>query len=115
MGLAAGRLRHRITIQQPTRAQDTDSGDVSPPTWATFAASVPAEWTPLSVTEFIAAQSKESQIVARVVIRRMAGLTPDMRILYAGVYYDIAGFLADPDSGQEYITIPVKQSLTQTE
>lgn len=115
MGIAAGRLRHRIQFQRPTLPQDTTSGDVAPPTWTVFADDVPAEWTPLSVTEFIAAQAKESQIVARVLIRSMAGLTPDMRILYAGVYYDPAGFLADNDSGQEYFTIPVKQSLSQTE
>jgi SPP1 family predicted phage head-tail adaptor len=115
MGLNAGHLRHRIQIQQCTLPQDSQSGDVAPPVWSVFADNVPARWTPLSVTEFIAAQTKESQIVARVVIRRMTGLKPDMRILYDGVYYDPAGFLADPDSGQEYLTIPVKQSLSQTE
>jgi SPP1 family predicted phage head-tail adaptor len=114
MGLAAGRLRHRITFQTNKPVQEPTTGDMAPPKWRNFACGVPAEWSPLSVTEFTAAAATQSQIVARVVIRaNLKGLTPDMRILFKGVYYDPAGFLTDKDSGEEYITIPVKQSLDQ--
>lgn len=114
MGIAAGRLRHRIEIQRKAETQDATTGDVRPPTYVTIAQSVPAEWVPLSVTEFIASASMQSQITARVTIRPMKGLRPDMRILYRGVYYDPHGFLADKVSGKEYITIPVSQSIDQT-
>lgn len=113
MALAAGRLRHRITFQEQYQEQDTDTGDMKPAVWRNFKCGVPAEWAPLSVTEFVAASATQSQIVARVTIRKMQGLKPDMRILHRGTYYDPQGFLADKESGREYLTIPVIQSLSQ--
>lgn len=114
MGFPAGRLRHRIDIEQRIETQDQTSGDVSPPEWIIFEKCIPAEFVPLSVNEFIAAAAKESQIKARITIRRLCGLTPDMRIKYRGVYYDPQGFLADANSGREYISIPVSESADQT-
>lgn len=112
MRMSASKFRHRIKIQSVTMVRDTTSGDYTP-VYATFADRVPCAWEPLSVSEFISANSKQSEIKARCVIRYMPNLKPDMRILFEGVYYDPQGFLTDKDSGRDYITIPVSQSLSQ--
>ncbi len=110
---SASVYRHRIRIERRLLDQQNESGDMVP-SYELFADRVPAGWEPLSVTEFMAAAADQSQIKARCVIRYMAGLLPNMRILYEGVYYDPQGFLSDKESGRDYITIPVSQSLSQT-
>lgn len=105
MALSAGELRHRITIQQCEQIQDPQTGEVVP-TWVNLHERVPAKVTPLSVREFIASRSEQSEITARIVIRHRAGLDATMRILYRGKIYNPAGFLPDEDSGLEYLTIP---------
>lgn len=109
MSIAAGRLRHRIDIQERVESRDTSGGVVV--TWATLHASVPAEFTPLSVREFIASQAMQAQTVARVRLRYRAGLTADMRILFRGAVYDPQGWLPDADSGLEYLTAPVSAGV----
>ena len=104
--LNAGRLRHRIRIEQPTLSQNPTTGAITE-AWATVA-TVFAAIEPLSAREFIAAQSTQAQIAARIVIRYRSGLTPDMRLIDegTGAIYNPAGFLADPVTGRDYLTIP---------
>lgn len=112
MSLAAGRLKRRITIQRPRTAQDPDDG-LNTTNWITVAADVPAEIAPLSVREFVSANAMQSQISARIVIRYRDGLTADMRILHpaSGKVYNPAGWLADPDTGGEYLTAPCSEGV----
>lgn len=112
MALKSGRLRHRIEFQQKVKTQDPNTGEILY-TWATVDGleSVPAAIEPLSVKEFMAAQANQSQIVARMTIRARDGLSPTMRIVHRGMAYNPAGFLRDPDSGLEYMTIPVTEGV----
>jgi len=109
MALAAGRLRHRITIQRPKITQDPATGQTTT-RWLDVASDVPAAIEPLSVREFIASQQMQSEISTRIVIRYREGLTAQMRILHVkrGVtqVYNPQGWLADPESGVEYLTAP---------
>lgn len=104
-GLKAGRLRHRITIERPLYTQDTAGAGIVQ--WVTHADRVPADVSPLSAREFLAAQQVQSQVVARITIRYQAGLDASMRIRHRGEIYNIAGVLADKDSGIGYLTLPV--------
>lgn len=104
MALAAGKLRHRVTIQRQAQSRDAASGDVKV-SWSDVA-TVWAAVEPLSVREFIAAQANQSQITARITIRYRSGLTADMRILHRDQVYNPQGWLADPESGLEYLTSP---------
>lgn len=139
MALAAGRLRHRISIQRPLNTQDPVTGEMSL-TWEDVATNVAAEIAPLSVKEFIASQQMQSDITTRIVIRHRRGLTADMRILHSvNVYardsagnlvpdsngssvvdhvdttvYNPHGFLADADIGLEYLTIPCSTGASDT-
>lgn len=108
MPLNAGLLRHWVDIEEPVDVQDSD-GAISR-TWVLFRR-VPASIEPLSAREFIAAQSVQSKVVARVVIRALNGINARMRIHYAGKLYNIEGVLADKDSGLDYMTLPVGQGV----
>lgn len=104
--IAAGSLRHRITLQRPVVAVSA-YGEHST-SWEAVA-DVWADFHPSSVREFIASQQVQSQITARVVIRFRDDVDATWRIAYRGKVYDIAGVLADPDSGREYLTLPVSE------
>ncbi len=108
--MQAGKLRHRITLQQLNDGvQDQETGDLVQQweDWATVYASV----EPLSARELIAAQGVKSEVTARIVIRHKAGVHAGMRILHRGGVYSIAGVLPDPKTGREYLTLPVAEGL----
>lgn len=110
MSIAAGRLRHRITIERPDRQRDPLTGEwiaVWTPVWE----SVPAAIEPLSAREFIAAQAVQSEVTARIVIRYREGVTAAMRIVHNGQIYNIHGVLPDPDSGRSYLTLPCSEGV----
>ena len=112
MSIAAGRLRHRVDIQKPVKVQNSTSG-ASRVNWSTEWAAVPAAIEPLSAREFIAAQAQQSQITGKVIVRYIEGLTPKHRIVHGSRIYNIQGVLADPDSGLEYLTLPVTEGTNE--
>lgn len=112
MSLAAGRLRHRISIQRPVNTQDSNGDMVLD--WEDVATDIAAAIEPLSVREFIASQSMQSQITARIVIRYRDGLNATMRILHGSRVYNPQGWLADADSGLEYLTAPCSAGANDT-
>ncbi|MCB1928284.1 MAG: phage head closure protein [Rhodocyclaceae bacterium] len=102
----ASRLRRRITIEEPQRVQNLTTGAISE-TWAPVATDISAAIEPLSVRDFVAASSSQSKVSARITIRYRPGLRLGMRIVADdGVIYRPLGYMADPVSGREYITIP---------
>lgn len=123
MALAAGRLRHRILIERYVLDVDSN-GDViqNPETGETTGqwlplATVWAAIEPLSAREFLAAQATQSQVTARIVIRHRNDLNAAMRLVHMvngarGALYNIHGLLADPDSGLEYLTMPVSAGVS---
>lgn len=101
--MKAGKLRHRVEIQKKQRVSDGGGG------WEDAWVSIATVWArvePLSAREFVAAQSVQSQISARITIRYRDDITSDMRIKHRGQTYDIQGVLADNQSGLEYLTLP---------
>lgn len=114
--LRAGRLRHKITIQQKKSVQDPDTGEMIE-SWTDVWTKVPAAIEPLSAREFIAAQAAQSEVKARITIRHRKGLDASMRILHqtsdGTVCYNIAGILRDNNSGREYSTLPVTEGVNE--
>ena len=106
----AGRLRHRVDFQRRIDSQDPDSGAVTP-VWVNLATAVPAAIEPLSVREFVAANAVQSEVTVRIVVRYRDGLNAAMRIKHGSRIYNPAGFLADPDSGRDYLTIPCSEGV----
>ena len=107
--MRAGELRHLVTIQQPVSAQNPTTG-AETVTWQYFD-QVRASVEPVSVREFVAAKSGQSEVMARIVIRYRPGIDATMRILFRGAVYNIEGVLADAKSGLEYITLPVSMGV----
>lgn len=111
MSLKAGRLRHRIEIQEPVSVQDETTGRPTI-TWVTFARPW-AEVKPISARELIAAGAQHSEVRSKILIRYRPGLSAKMRILHKGLIHAIIGVLTDPDSGQEWVTLPVGQGVAE--
>ena len=105
--MQAGALRHRVTLQRQVVVQDPMTG-VLTYTWATHA-TVWAHIQPLSAREFLQASAVNSEVVARVQIRYLAGVMPSMRLVHGTHVYNIEGVLPDPVSGLEYLTLPVSE------
>lgn len=74
-----GNLRHRITLEQITRASDGAGGYTE--TWSVVA-NVYADVYPLKGQERYDAQQIQATQSHRVTIRYRAGITPDMRVKY---------------------------------
>lgn len=105
----AGKLRHRVTIQNFTETQDPYSGEITK-NWENLA-TVWAEVAPLSVREFIAASAEQGEITARITIRNMANITNQSRVLFRDKIYNIHGALPDNVSGIDYLSLAVSEGV----
>lgn len=87
--MRAGRLSHRVTIQERTETQNA-TGEVEW-TWVDVC-SVWAEITAVSGREFFAAQQVQSNVSHSILMRYRQGIKAKMRVVEAGcaeVFYDI--------------------------
>ena len=108
--LAAGKLRHRVTIEQPTVTQNAQTGEITEG-WSVFAANIPAAIEDLSARDFIQSAAMQSEITTRITVRYLPGIKPNMRVVNGDTIYNIRGVLADKDSRREYITLPCDEVL----
>lgn len=110
--MQAGKLRHRVRLQQFTSTRDSEGVLVEG--WEDVA-SVWAAIEPASVRAFIAAGAAQSQVTGQVVIRYRAGVKASMRLVHdaKSAIYNIEGVLADKDSGMEYLTLPVSEGVNE--
>lgn len=101
--MRSGALRHRITIEELTNAQDTLGGEAG--TWSDFAANIPASYEPLTGKEFVAAEQENAQAQARFRIRYLAGVSPAMRINFGGRLFKITAPPIDPRGGNRELQL----------
>lgn len=102
--IAAGKMNKRISIEQLTAgspAQDT-FGEPDQ-TWSEFA-EVWAAIEPIQGREFWAQQQVQSEITHRVRIRYLAGVLPDMRIVYSTRIFSIKHII-DPKERHEELQL----------
>jgi SPP1 family predicted phage head-tail adaptor len=97
--MRAGRLRHRVTIQQPAETRDA-FGEIQS-AFTTLQANVPADIRGLRTREFIEAAGTESDITHEIRIRFRTDLRPKMRMVAtggcaSGEVYELTGVM-DPD------------------
>jgi SPP1 family predicted phage head-tail adaptor len=121
MSIAAGRLRHRVTIQVLTPVYDSD-GDVIQDqntgevlrVWTNLG-EVWAAVEPISGREFIQSAETQSQITTRITIRRQDfTVTAAMRALQGVRVFNIHAVLWDKDSGLEYQTLPCSEGVSDS-
>lgn len=119
----AGSFRHRVRIERFDNVidsngdakQDQQTGEVLQD-WIVVDR-VWASIEPLSVKDFIQSAAVQSQVVARITIRARDDLDITHRLVHERdmsdiIYYPL-GFLRDPNSGKEYVTIPVKEGARE--
>lgn len=102
--MIGGKLRHRVSVQEKTQTQDPTTGEPLH-TWKEVK-KVWCEIVPLSAREFMAANATQSKIAGRITMRKNDFIAPDMRIVFRGQAMNVEGVLPDPESGNEYLTIP---------
>lgn len=118
MTLAAGRLRHRVSVQQRVELldsngqvqQDPSTGEIAY-VWEVYA----ERWAaiePLSGREFIQSQATQSKVTGRIVLRTDPAINAAMRIVHLGKVYNLEAILPDKDSGLEYITILTSEGVS---
>jgi SPP1 family predicted phage head-tail adaptor len=112
--LRAGKLRHLVSLQRPQITQNQTTGEMET-AWVEFA----RVWTsiePLSVRDFIAAGAEQSEVRARIQMRRRADIDASCRAVglygaHRGLAYTILGVMADKDSGLEHQTLAVTEGV----
>jgi SPP1 family predicted phage head-tail adaptor len=85
-----GRLRERITIQQPAETRNAIGESVQ--TWSTFA----TRWASvdgLSSREFLLQGQQQTEITHRVRLRYVPGMTSRMRIVWRGRVLEVTSLL----------------------
>ena len=109
MSIAAGSLNHRITIQRQEQTQSPETGEMLVD-WADVA-DVWAHVEDVSVRDFIASASEQSQVTTRCTLRYRDDVDSSMRFLFRGQPYNILGVQHDKESGLEYMTLPSSRGV----
>lgn len=104
------KLRHLVTIEY--RVEEQDSHGEIQIEWKELA-KVWASIEPLSVRDFISAQSEQSKLIARITILYRSDIDSTMRIVNGENIYKIEGILPDKESGREYLTIPCSEGVIE--
>ncbi len=84
----AGLLDQRITIEQKAIARNSIGEEVE--TWTTFAI-VWAHYRPTRTEERLAGAQLQAEFDAVLRIRALAGIDPEMRVVWRGVRHELVG------------------------
>ncbi len=90
MGVPAGSLDRRVSIERPVTTFDSQNRPVT--NWA-LVASVRASWRRAGATERLAAAQVSAQVTDIFEVRfstRVASVDPKCRLIFEGRFYDIA-------------------------
>jgi len=98
--MRAGKLRHRIAIQQETATQDIYGAEVK--TWTTKK-ELWAEIDPPKSREFFATGQTQAEVTTRVRIRYLPNVTPNMRIKFGTRYLNINSIINPDERNKELI------------
>ena len=90
--MQSGKLRNQITLQKQIKRQDALGQTVDQ--WVDVC-TVRAEIRDMSGREYQSSQAEQSQTDCKILIRHRNDITPDMRVLCNGIYYDITAVLED--------------------
>ena len=97
--MRAGKLRHRISIERAIETQDSSYNEAVLQ-WVLFA-EVSANIIPLSGRELIRAKQVELETDTEITIRYLDGLSPKMRIVYRGRFFEILNIINTEERNRE--------------
>ena len=101
--MRAGRLRHRVVIQQPVNAADATGQMVA--TWTTVG-TVWAAVEPLNGREYMTAQQVDSETTTRIRTRygsEISSIDPSWRITFDSRNFDIQSVIRPNEYGDELV------------
>lgn len=113
MSLDPSRLRHIVRFEEKRVVVDEDGERTE--SWVVVFPRVYAAVEPLSVRDLMAAGAEQSEVSARIVVRWRPGFHHGMRIVHGEEVYHIKGLQRDPESGLEWLTIPVSLGLRDSD
>jgi SPP1 family predicted phage head-tail adaptor len=105
--MRAGRLRHRIKIQEYTESQNT-YGEVTK-NWTDYA-TVWATFEPIKGKEFWESQQINAEITTKVTMRYLAGVKSKMRILLGTRIFEIDSVI-NPEERNRELQLLVKEMV----
>ena len=105
--MRAGSLRHKITFQQLTVANDTWGHSAE--TWTDQVTTYAALWT-LRGTERMESLKLDNEITHKIRVRYKRDLNPKMRIKYGERYFNILS-MVDPDERHIYYEIMASEEI----
>lgn len=106
--IEAGKLRHRLTIQQFSVAKNSYGEDIK--TWTDYH-SCWGSVEPLIGREFWDSQQIVPEVETRMRIRYKSGIGPTMRISYDDRIFEILG-IKNPDERNIMLELMVKENPT---
>lgn len=104
--MRAGRLRHRIEIQQPVTVQDVYGEPLT--TWERHALCW-ASAEPLRGQELFNARQTLAEVNVRFRLRYLAGVEPDMRVLFDGRTFDLVEIIDVDERHKELQLLAVER------
>jgi len=105
--MRAGSLRHKITFQQLTVANDTWGHSAE--TWTDQVTTYAALWT-LRGTERMESLKLDNEITHKIRVRYKRDLNPKMRIKFGERYFNILSMI-DPDERHIYYEIMASEEI----
>ena len=107
MAMRAGRLRHSVTIQEPTAGTPNAYGETVD-TWSTVAV-VRARIVPQNSREFFAAAQVRGEMTHLVEIRYRSDVTNQMRLKYGTRYLHIDGIIDTDERNRQLFLACVEE------
>lgn len=108
--MQAGKLRHRVTLQEFVIGSPAVNAIGEPAgAWAEWA-TVYAAVEPMAGRELLAAQQISAETTGRIRIRYREGVTEEMRVVFGSLIYDITGIL-DPEERHIELVLYTKQGV----
>ena len=105
--MRAGSLRHKITFQQLTVANDTWGHSAE--TWTDQVTTYAAIWT-LRGTERMESMKLDNEITHKIRVRYNRDLNPKMRIKFGERYFNILS-MVDPDERHIYYEMMANEEI----
>lgn len=103
--ISAGMLRTGVEFQRSTRTSDGAGGAIT--TWTAISgAPTRAFFKGLSGTERLMAQRLDAQTTARIMVRYIAGITPNDRVLVEGDVFNIR-YVDDIERRKRWLSIDI--------
>jgi SPP1 family predicted phage head-tail adaptor len=108
MAMRAGKLRHRVTIQEDQgTTQDSLGQEIED--WQDVA-TVWAAVEPLQGREFLEAKQLQAEVTTRIRIRYRSGIEPEMRVVWGSHTYDVVS-VVELESRRQEIELMCREVL----